>query len=45
MEYYNNFRPHQGIKSIPEGKPPDVTGNIKKKSILFGLHHHYYRAS
>ena len=30
---------------LPEGKPPDVTGNIKKKSILFGLHHHYYRAS
>ena len=45
FEYYNNFRPHQGIKSIPEGKPPDTTGHIKKKSILFGLHHHYYRAS
>ena len=45
MEYYNKYRPHQGINSIPEGKPPDVSGMIKKKPILFGLHNHYYRAS
>ena len=45
MEYYNNFRPHQGTKSIPEDKPPDISGKIKKKPILYGLHHHYYRAS
>jgi hypothetical protein len=45
MEYYNNFRPHQGIGAIPEGKPPDNSGTIKKKPILYGLHNHYYRAS
>jgi putative transposase len=45
MEYYNQFRPHQGINSIPEGRPPDLSGKIKKKPILFGLHNHYYRAS
>ncbi|HAK45346.1 MAG TPA: hypothetical protein DCO79_05435 [Spirochaeta sp.] len=44
MEYYNKFRPHQGINSIPEGKPPDISGTIKKKPILFGLYNHYYRA-
>ena len=45
MEYYNKFRPHQGINSTPEGKPPDVSGTIKKKPILFGLHNHNYKAS
>ena len=45
MEYYNKFRPHQGLNSIPEGRSPDVSGKIRKKSILFGLHQHYYRAS
>ena len=45
MEYYNKFLPHQGIDSIPEGRPPDVSGKIKKKPILFGLHNHYYLAS
>ncbi len=45
MEYYNKYRPHQSLKSIPEGKPPDVSGKIKKMPILYGLHNHYYRAS
>ena len=45
MEYYNNFRPHQGLGAIPEGRAPDISCKIKKKSILYGLHHHYYRAS
>jgi transposase InsO family protein len=45
MEYYNQYRPHQGLNSIPEGRPPDISGKIKKKSILYGLHNHYYRAS
>jgi len=45
MEYYNKFRPHQGLGAIPEGRPPDVSGKIKKKPILYGLHNHYYRAS
>jgi transposase InsO family protein len=45
MEYYNKFRPHQGINSIPEGKPPDISGKIKKEPILYGLHNNYYLAS
>jgi putative transposase len=45
MEYYNKLRPHQGINSIPEGKPPDVSGKMKKEPILGGLHHNYYRSS
>lgn len=45
MHYYNFFRPHQGIGRIPEGKPPDRMGKIKKQSVLFGLHHHYYRSA
>jgi hypothetical protein len=39
------YFPYQGIDSIPEGRPPDITGKIKKKTVLFGLHNHYYRAS
>ncbi|MBI9104993.1 MAG: transposase [Spirochaetales bacterium] len=45
MEYYNHQCPHQGINSIPERKPPDVSGTIKIKPILYGLHNYYYRAS
>lgn len=45
MFYYNNYRPHQGINSIPNGKDPPIykSGRIKKQSVLFGLHNHYYR--
>lgn len=49
VEYYNSMRPHQGINSIPRGKPPDEgtsdfsTKNIISKPILGGLHHHYFR--
>jgi transposase InsO family protein len=45
IEYYNNYRPHQGLKGIPNGPPADFskTGEIKKKPLLFGLHNHYYR--
>ena len=45
MEYYNQFRPHQGISAIPECRPPELSGKIKRMPILFGLHNHYYRAS
>lgn len=44
MEYYNKYRPHQGLGAIPEGREPDISGKIKKKSILYSLHSHYYRA-
>ena len=45
IEYYNNYRPHQGLKGIPNGMPGECskTGEIKQKSLLFGLHNHYYR--
>jgi hypothetical protein len=43
MNYYNNYRPHQGIGKIPENLPPDKIGRIKKMPILWGLHNHYYR--
>jgi transposase InsO family protein len=45
IEYYNNYRPHQGLKGIPNGPPEQSskTGTIKQKPLLFGLHNHYYR--
>ena len=45
LDYYNNFRIHQGIMDIPSGLPKECakTGIIKKKSMVFGLHNHYYR--
>jgi putative transposase len=49
VEYYNCNRPHQGIQHIPKGKPPDITqsdfstANIRKRKVLGGVHHHYYR--
>jgi hypothetical protein len=46
IDYYNNYRPHQGLKGIPN-VPLDQeypkTGVIKQKPLLFGLHNHYYR--
>jgi transposase InsO family protein len=47
IDYYNNFRPHQGLKGIPNDPPPpnNPCGKIRQKSVLFGLHHHYYRDS
>jgi transposase InsO family protein len=47
IDYYNNYRPHQGLKGIPNG-PPESSKNIgaiKQKPLLFGLHNHYYRES
>jgi transposase InsO family protein len=49
IEYYNRFRPHQGINqqipiqfgSLPD--PPSLTQPIGCKPILNGLHHRYYR--
>jgi transposase InsO family protein len=45
IDYYNSYRPHQGLKGIPNGLPEQLskTGAIKQKSLLFGLHNHYYR--
>ena len=41
--YYNRRRHHQGIDNIPAGYIPQKKGKIFSESILFGLHHHYYR--
>jgi len=45
IDYYNNYRPHQGLNGIPNGLPEQLSkaGEIKKKPLLFGLHNHYYR--
>jgi hypothetical protein len=45
VNYYNHFRPHQGISRIPDEFSEKWTGVIKKREILSGLHHHYYRSS
>lgn len=45
IEYYNHYRPHQEIDRITDGDSCLSFGNIKKKQILSGLHHHYYRSS
>jgi transposase InsO family protein len=45
VNYYNQQRPHQGTKHIPEGESIPAFGIIQKKSILWGLHQHYYRSS
>lgn len=44
INYYNNFRPHQGIKAIPNAPPKSTSsGEIRKQKVLFGLHRHYFR--
>jgi transposase InsO family protein len=45
VDYYNNYRPHQGLKGIPNNLPKEcsTTGVIRQKPLLFGLHNHYYR--
>ena len=45
VEYYNHFRPHQGMGRIPDGECADKGGSIEKQQILGGLHHHYFRSS
>ncbi len=45
VDYYNHFRPHQGINRIPDEISDKGTGVIKKRDILSGLHHDYYRSS
>ncbi|MDR2449832.1 MAG: hypothetical protein LBD52_07735 [Prevotellaceae bacterium] len=45
VDYYNNYRPHQGLRGIPNAPPeqPPATGDSKRKPLVFGLHSHYYR--
>jgi hypothetical protein len=45
VDYYNNYRPHQGLKGIPNGPPEQNpgAGRIRQKPLVFGLHNHYYR--
>ncbi len=44
IDYYNSFRPHQGIEQAnPDGNLFGRVGSIKRKKVLGGLHSHYYR--
>ena len=45
IEYYNNYRMHQGIGNTPAFVKFQKSGQIKKNSVLGGLHHYYYRSS
>ncbi len=45
VDYYNHYRPHQGIDGIPDGNLATTSGIIKKKQILVGLYHHYFQSS
>ncbi|MDA3810629.1 MAG: integrase core domain-containing protein [Spirochaetaceae bacterium] len=45
VDYYNKYRTHQGINRVPNGFCSSNHGKIKMKSILGGLHNHYYRSS
>jgi len=45
IAFYNSQRPHQGIQQqIPKpGEPEKTGGAVRKRAVLGGLHHHYYR--
>ena len=45
VNYYNKYRPHQGLGDLPEKSLISGSGDIKCDDVLFGLHHHYYRSS
>ncbi len=50
IEYYNQYRPHQGLdQRIPVPvetiRPSTKPGTITAQPILGGLHHHYSRAA
>ncbi len=45
VNYFNTLRPHQGIQRIPECGNHLPIGKIQKESVLWNLHHHYYRSS
>lgn len=45
IDYYNKYRPHQGLGGIPNEDGTEDIGQIVKMPILSGLHHHYYRSS
>ena len=45
IAFYNTQRPHQGIRQqIPKpGEAERTRGPIRKRTVLGGLHHHYFR--
>jgi putative transposase len=48
LEYFNHYRPHQGIGQVTPIKPVTTTqpgGKIIAFPILGGLHHHYDRVA
>jgi transposase InsO family protein len=46
VAYYNGERPHRTLGlQTPEAKPRPVTGPIRARPVLNGLHHVYERAA
>jgi hypothetical protein len=45
IDYYNRYRPHQGIGRIPAEEETVEAGITLEMPILSGLNHHYYRRS
>jgi len=45
VRYYNHYRVHQGLGNIPECGKFSTFGKIQKNSVLWDLHHHYFRSS
>jgi transposase InsO family protein len=42
--YYNDIRTHRSLdKDAPVSRPVQLTGSIRSRPILGGLHHHYFR--
>ncbi len=46
VNYYNYFRPHQGIdNNTPVKSELSETGKIRKEKVFFGLYTNYYRSA
>ena len=46
VTYYNQDRPHRTLDlQMPETRPRPVTGAIRSRPVLNGLHHVYERAA
>jgi RecA-family ATPase len=42
--YYNEVRTHRSLdKDTPDARPIQITGTVRSRPVLGGLHHHYVR--